>query len=85
MSKSLLELSYPFVMDLYRIKARAELRQDAAAVEDLQKKYPELFSADFEIFIENTKEVARHLDAKNGTNFSSTFELEFNEDKRTLN
>ena len=38
------DLSFPFVMDLHRIKIKAEKRNDSVALESLKTSYPELFS-----------------------------------------
>lgn len=69
------KLSLPFVMDLYRTKIKAEGRGDATAIESLQQHYPELFTEEFQNFIDNMKLVAEHLDQKYDQNFSSMFEL----------
>lgn len=74
MSEFLTGLSFSFVMDLYRIKKGAEERGDASAIQSLNKHYPELFSDNFNDFIEKLKLTITHLDSEYGKNFSEILE-----------
>lgn len=68
------DLSFSFEMDLFRSKTNAEIRKDAAAIDDLKIHYPDLFSEEFQEFIENLKVTMEYLDKKYGENFSSIFD-----------
>lgn len=69
-------LSFTFVMDLYRIKCGAEGRDDKNALESLKEHYPELFSDEFQEFIQTLKITAEYLGEKCGQEFSSMFETQ---------
>jgi hypothetical protein len=68
------DLSFSFVMDLFRAKKSAEGRGDKKAIESLNQCYPELFTEEFEEFIENLRQATAYLDSKYGENFSSILE-----------
>ncbi len=68
-------LSFTFVMDLYRLRINAEKRKDKKALLDLQQRYPELFTEDFDDFIEKLKMTAQYLDQKYDSHFSDMFEV----------
>ena len=74
------ELSVQFVMDLYRVRIRAEKSRDAKAIESLKLHYPELFSEDFEDFIKNAKIATAYLDQKYDKRFSRIFSPDFMDD-----
>lgn len=69
-----MELSFTFIMDLYRSKVRAERDKDVSAIASLNLHYPELFSSEFAEFIENAKLATLCLDQKYDQNFSTIFE-----------
>ncbi len=69
-----MDLSFSFVMDLFRAKKSAEGRGDKKAIDSLNQYYPELFSVEFEEFIENLRQVTAYLDTKYGEKFSSILE-----------
>lgn len=69
------DLSFPFVMDLYRIRLKAERRGDTLAIESLKQHYPELFSVEFEDFIRVAIQVAGSKDLLYGENFSNLFQV----------
>jgi hypothetical protein len=71
-----MDLSFSFVMDLYRTKVKAEKRGDVKAIESLLQHYPELFTDEFQEFIEKTQLVVGYLDQKYGENFSAIFSVE---------
>lgn len=73
--KNFMDLSFPFIMDLYRSKVRAERDNDASAISSLSQNYPELFTTEFEELIASAKHVAVYLDHKYEENFSSIFEV----------
>ena len=70
------DLSFPFVMDLYRVRIKAENRADITAIESLKQFYPELFTEEFQEFIEKTKLVVSYLDQKYDQKFSRIFDPE---------
>ncbi len=74
-------LSIAFVMDLYRIKSKTENRGDTKGIENLKQRYPELFTEEFQEFIDKTKLVVADLDKRYGENFSAIFELEYDKIK----
>lgn len=79
------ELSFPFVMDLYRIKMKAVGRGEKNAITSLKQHYPELFTDDFDGFIEKIKMAAGYLDKKYEQNFTSMFEPSLLDIDRILN
>jgi len=72
--------TFAFILDLYRIKTNAERRQDKYAIESLQQHYPEIFTDEFDEFIENAKACAAYLDNEYDDNFSSMFEVSIQND-----
>jgi hypothetical protein len=74
--KEMPDLSFPFIMDLYRIKEKALQRQDDKAIENLKKNYSFIFTENFEAFIENLKAAIDHLDIEHGTNFKEMLVIE---------
>jgi hypothetical protein len=70
------KLSFPFVMDLYRTKMKAEARKDTSALQSLEMTYPFLFDSQFSEFIEELKEAASFVDKKYDENLSKMFEIE---------
>jgi hypothetical protein len=71
------DLSFPFVMNLYRLRLKAERREDVNAIKSLQQHYPVLFTAEFEDFIEKAKLGVASLDQEHGENFSDIFSVEY--------
>lgn len=76
MTKPFMDLSFNFAVDLYRVKCAAESWGDNASLTSLEKAYPELFTDEFQDFIDSVKVVTEYLDQKLGENFSSMFNTE---------
>lgn len=74
MPVTFMDLSFPFIMDLYRAKSKAEANKDIKAIESLKQHYPELFKEEFDKFITEVKLVALYLDQKYSENFSEIFQ-----------
>lgn len=71
-------VSFPFLMDLYRIKLKAEARDDKKAIESLQLHYPELFISEFDEFIQKVQMLAQYIDQKYDKNLSDMFRIDDN-------
>lgn len=73
MKDMFMNLSFPFVMDLYRTRLKAKQRGDTLALENLMRHYPELFSEEFEDFVHEVEQLAEsQLQGQTpGVNFSN--------------
>lgn len=56
-----MNLPFSFVINLYRQKCDAERKGDMSAIQNLENRDPELFSGDFDEFIEMVKDTATYL------------------------
>ena len=68
-------VSFPFLIDLYLIKLKAEARNDQQSLINLHQRYPELFTIEFNNFIQNIKETVNFLDQFYNENFSKIFQV----------
>jgi len=75
------DLSFSFIMDLYRLKEKAIKTRDNTAIENLKKNYPGLFTEEFKEFIENVEESIEYLKEKYGENYQEMLEKEGNGQK----
>lgn len=85
MTKPFMDLSFTFAIDLFRVKRAAESRGDKVSLSSLEKAYPELFTDEFQEFIDSVQVVTEYLDQKLGENFSSMFNAEKTNSVRKLN
>ena len=85
MAAAFMDLSFSFVMDLYRARSSAERRGDSPAIENLKQHYPELFTEEFEEFIEGLKVTVAYLDRKYDEDYSSIFEPKVRDIARIIN
>ena len=85
MVDAFMNLSFSFIMDLYRTKSSAESRGDISAIDSLKRHYPELFTDEFEEFIEGLKATVAYLDRKYDEDFSSIFVSKVSDTGRIIN
>ena len=68
------ELSFTFMMDIYRVKIKAIKRDDKKALKNLEQHYPELFTEDFNQFINNLHLCVEYIHIQHGQDFRAMLE-----------
>jgi hypothetical protein len=71
MLKKFMELPFSFVIDLYKSRIEAEKSHNLISLANMRDQYPELFTGDFDDFIENVKATAQYIDKKYNKDFIS--------------
>ncbi len=76
MSQFMNTLTWTMAIKLYHAKMKAEKRRDLSAINSLKQQYPDLFTEQFNVYIEKAKRIAFLLDCLYNENFLLMFDLE---------